>query len=49
MLRRVAVVRTDVSEELSVSFIRVTKICELGTALAVVPCSPILVTLMKRG
>jgi hypothetical protein len=30
-----ALVRTDVSEELSVSFIRVTKIGELGTALAV--------------
>jgi hypothetical protein len=27
----VAVARTDVSEELSVSFIRVTRICELGT------------------
>jgi hypothetical protein len=35
MLRRVALVRTDVSEELSVSFIRVTKIGELGTTLAV--------------
>jgi hypothetical protein len=33
-LRRVALVRTDVSEELSASFIRVT-IGELGTALAV--------------
>jgi hypothetical protein len=35
MLRRVALVRTGVSEELSASFIRVTRICELGTALAV--------------
>jgi hypothetical protein len=35
MLRRVALIRTDVSEELSSSFIRVTRICELGTALAV--------------
>jgi hypothetical protein len=35
MLRRVALVRTDVSEELSTSFIRMTKICELGTMLAV--------------
>jgi hypothetical protein len=34
MLRRVAVVRTDVSEELSASIIRVTRICELGTTLA---------------
>jgi hypothetical protein len=31
MLRRVALVRTDVSEELSSSIIRVTKIGELGT------------------
>jgi hypothetical protein len=35
MLRRVALVKTDVSEELSASFIRVTKIGELGTTLAV--------------
>jgi hypothetical protein len=34
MLRRVALVRTDVSEELSASFIRVTRISELGTTLA---------------
>jgi hypothetical protein len=35
MLRRVAVVRTDVSEEHSVSIIRVIRIGELGTTLAV--------------
>jgi hypothetical protein len=35
MLRRVAPIRTDVSEELSASFIRVTSIGELGTTLAV--------------
>jgi hypothetical protein len=35
MLRRVALVRTDVSEELSTYFIRVTRIGELGTTLAV--------------
>jgi hypothetical protein len=35
MLRRVALVRTDVSEELSASFIRVRRIGELGTALAI--------------
>jgi hypothetical protein len=34
MLRRVALIRTDVSEELSASFIRVTRIAELGTTLA---------------
>jgi hypothetical protein len=31
MLRRVALVRTDVSEELSASYIRVPRIGELGT------------------
>jgi hypothetical protein len=35
MLRRVALVRTDVWEELSASLIRVTRIVELGTTLAV--------------
>jgi hypothetical protein len=35
MLCRVAIVRTDVSEELSASFIRETRIGELGTMLAV--------------
>jgi hypothetical protein len=35
LLRRVALVRTDVSEEPSASFIRVTRIGELGTSLAV--------------
>jgi hypothetical protein len=41
MLRRVALVITDVSEELSASFIRVTRIGELRTT--------ILVTLMKEA
>jgi hypothetical protein len=35
MLRRVALVRTDVSEEPGASFIRVTRIGELGTTQAV--------------
>jgi hypothetical protein len=35
MLRRVALVGTVVSEELSASFIRVTRIGEVGTMLAV--------------
>jgi hypothetical protein len=35
MLCHVALVRTNVSEELSASFIRVTRIGELGTTLAV--------------
>jgi hypothetical protein len=57
MLRRVALVRTDVSEELSASFIRGTRIGELGTALAVTSnrrtvrrnTKRILVTLMKEA
>jgi hypothetical protein len=54
MLRRVALVRTDVSEELSASFIRV-RIGELGATLrllvtaSVVPSSPILVTRKKEA
>jgi hypothetical protein len=35
MVRHVALVRTDVSEELSASISRVTRIGELGTTLAV--------------
>jgi hypothetical protein len=61
MLRRVALVRTDVSEERSASIIRVTRFGELGTTTAessvrqlpvtanVVPSSPILVTLMMEA
>jgi hypothetical protein len=41
MLRRVALVRTDVSDEYIASFISVTRICEQRT-------TPILVTLMKE-
>jgi hypothetical protein len=52
MLCHVALVRTGVSEEHSASIIRVTRIGELGTMLAVttatanISSSPILVTLM---
>jgi hypothetical protein len=57
MLRRVTLVRTDVSEERSASFIRVTRIGEIGTTLGVTSnrrtprrnSSPILVTLMKEA
>jgi hypothetical protein len=35
MLRRVALVRTNVLEELSASIVRVTRIGELGTTVAV--------------
>jgi hypothetical protein len=35
MLRRVALVRNDISEELGASFIRVKRIAELGTTPAV--------------
>jgi hypothetical protein len=45
MLRRVVLVITDVSEELNASFIRVTRIGELGTT----PSSPILLTRMKEA
>jgi hypothetical protein len=48
MLRPVALVRTDVSEELSASIIRVTGIGELGMAY-IVPRSLILVTLMTEA
>jgi demethoxyubiquinone hydroxylase (CLK1/Coq7/Cat5 family) len=52
MLRRVGLIRTDISEELSASIIRVTRIGELGITLAVtsiVPSSLILVTLMMEA
>jgi hypothetical protein len=35
MLRRVALVRTDISEERSISITLVTRVGELGTTLAV--------------
>jgi hypothetical protein len=47
MLLRVAPVRTDVSEELSISIIRVRRIGELGTTLAVKLTD--FVTLMKEA
>jgi hypothetical protein len=40
MFRRVALVRTDVSEELSASFIGVTRTGELGTTLVVTSVVP---------
>jgi hypothetical protein len=46
-LRRVALVRTDVSEELSASIIKVKRIGELGTLA--VTSSLILVTLIMDG
>jgi hypothetical protein len=57
MLRRVAVVRTDVSEESSASIIRVTRIDELVFLRSVrrllvtanVPGSPMFVTLMMEA
>jgi hypothetical protein len=52
MLSRVVLVRTDVSEELSALFIRVTRVGDPGTMLvtaSVVSSSPILVTLMKEA
>jgi hypothetical protein len=49
MLRRVALVRTDVSEELSASFIRVTRIGELGTTVALISNRRTLRRYTKRG
>jgi hypothetical protein len=51
MLRCVALVRTDVSEELSASIVKVTRIgpSRLVVMANIVPHSPILVTLMKKG
>jgi pantoate kinase len=50
MLRRVALVRNDVSEELTASIFKVTRINELGKLLAdVVLSSPILDTLMMEA
>jgi hypothetical protein len=54
LLRRVALVRTDVSEEPGASFIRVKyqvflrSVRRLLVAACVVPSSPIFVTLMKE-
>jgi hypothetical protein len=39
MLRRVVLVRTDFSEDLSASIVRVTRIGEMGTTLAVTSIS----------
>jgi hypothetical protein len=53
MLRRVALVGTDVSEEGITSTIRMKRIGEVGTTLLVttnvVPSSPILVTLIMEA
>jgi hypothetical protein len=52
MLRRVALVGTDASEELSASFIRVVFlriVCRLLVTASAVPTSLILVTLMKEA
>jgi hypothetical protein len=58
-LRRVTLVRTDVSKEISATIIRATRIDEVGETLAVTylllvtssvdPSSPILLTLIMEG
>jgi hypothetical protein len=48
LLRLVALIRTDVSEEPGASFMKVTKIGELGTTQAATS-SPMFVTLMKEA
>jgi hypothetical protein len=47
MLCGVVLVRNDVSEEIMASFIRVTRICELGTTLAVTIQEPHGITSQK--
>jgi hypothetical protein len=47
MLRRVALVRTDVSEDLSI-LVFLRSVCRLLVTASVDPGSPILVTLMKE-
>jgi hypothetical protein len=57
MLRRVTLIRTDISEEGSTSIIRMTKfdilflrsVRLLLVTISIVPSSPILVTLMKEA
>jgi hypothetical protein len=49
MLRHVALVRTDDSEELSASIIRVTKSVHRLLVMANIPSSPILVTLIMEA
>jgi precorrin-6B methylase 2 len=48
MLRRVALVRTDVSEEHSASFIRVIIVGELGTTLAVTSNYQVFIRSVRR-
>jgi hypothetical protein len=48
MLRRVAVARTDVSEESSASLIRMTRIGKLGTTLAVTSNYIVFLCSMRR-
>jgi hypothetical protein len=49
MLRRVALVRTDVLEELAASLVFLRSMRRLLVTASVVPSSPILVTLMKEA
>jgi hypothetical protein len=51
MLRYVALLRTDVSDELNASFIRgfIHSVCRLLVTASIVPSSPILVALMKEA
>jgi hypothetical protein len=48
MLRLVALVRTDISEELSASLVFLRRVRRLLVTASVVPSLPILVTLMKE-
>jgi hypothetical protein len=49
MLRRVALIRTDISEELSASIFRMRRIYQLLDMVNIFPGSPIFVTLMMEA
>jgi hypothetical protein len=49
MLRHVALVRTDVSEELGAHLVFLRSVRQLLVTASVVPSSPILITLMKEA
>jgi hypothetical protein len=49
MLRRVDFIRTDLSEELNAYFIKVTRIGELGTTLALTGNRPIGISLQRAS
>jgi hypothetical protein len=49
MLRRVALIRTDISEEFSASKVFLRSVRRLLVTASLVPSAPILITLMKEA